>query len=458
MSIAPRQLIFYITLLLGAFLAQTSLASASSSTNDIAVRQLVEKNLPSLITYYTTLHAAPELSHQEAHTAEGIAQELRFAGFEVIEHIGKYESSKLKPSGVAGVLKNGPGPTVLIRADMDALPIEEKTGLPYASTRRMTADSGVEVPVMHACGHDIHVTSLVGVARVMSKLKNNWHGTLVLIGQPAEETMDGALSLLHDNLYGRIPKPDFALALHDSADVPAGSISLTPGYTLAMSTQMDVTVRGVSGHSSRPEAAKDPIVLAANIIMQLQTIVSREISPFDQAVLTVGTIHGGIKRNIIPDEVKLEINLRAYKEDVRQHLIEAVVRISRAAALGAGMPEDRLPVVRVIENEFAPALFNDEALYIRLKPAFERALGKAHVAKQDPAMAGEDFGHLGLERSIPVFMFWLGAATPEALGKAKASGIANPGLHSSGFAPDPEPTLRTGVIAMSTAALELLAH
>ena len=191
MSIAPRQLIFYITLLLGAFLAQTSLASASSSTNDIAVRQLVEKNLPSLITYYTTLHAAPELSHQEAHTAEGIAQELRFAGFEVIEHIGKYESSKLKPSGVAGVLKNGPGPTVLIRADMDALPIEEKTGLPYASTRRMTADSGVEVPVMHACGHDIHVTSLVGVARVMSKLKNNWHGTLVLMASPPKKQWMG---------------------------------------------------------------------------------------------------------------------------------------------------------------------------------------------------------------------------------------------------------------------------
>jgi hippurate hydrolase len=454
---APRQLIRSIMILMSSLLAEALLASASSA-NDVAVRQLVEQNIPSLVSYYKALHATPELSHQETHTAAGIAQELRLAGFEVIEHIGKYESSTQEAHGIAGVLKNGSGPTVLIRADMDALPIEEKTHLPYASTRRMTADNGTEVPVMHACGHDIHVTSLVGVARIMSKLKNSWHGTLILLGQPAEETMDGALSLLHDHLYERVPKPDFALALHDSADVEAGSISLTPGYTLAMSTQMDVTVRGVSGHSSRPESAKDPVVLAANIIMQLQTVVAREISPFDQAVLTVGTIHGGIKRNIIPDEVKLEINLRAYKEDVRQHLIEAVARISRAAALGAGMPDDRLPIVRVIENEFAPALFNDEALYARLKPAFERALGKAHVAKQDPAMASEDFGHLGLERSIPVFMFWLGAATPEALSKAKASGIANPGLHSSGFAPDPEPTLRTGVIAMSTAALELLAH
>jgi hippurate hydrolase len=431
-------------------------AVAAGADNDADVRDLVDRNLSGLVVYYTALHAAPELSRQEAQTSAHLAAELRAAGYAVIDHIGKYPVPDFKGYGVIGVLRNGPGPTLLIRADMDALPVQEQTGLPYASTRHVRSESGAEIPVMHACGHDIHVTSLVGVARIMAALKDRWSGTLLLVGQPAEETIDGALAMLRDGLYDRVPRPDVALALHDTPLLQVGAIGLTPGYAMATSTQMDVVVRGVGGHGARPDEAKDPVVLAANIIMQLQTIVSREISPFDQAVVTVGTIHGGTKRNVIPDEVKLELNIRAYKEDVRQHLIEAVARISRAAALGAGMPEERLPLVTVIDAEFAPALQNDVRLIARLRPVFERVLGAEHVLDVAPVMISEDFGRFGLDGKIPVLLFWVGASAPETLAEARRTGTPMPGLHSSRFAPVPGPTLRTGIIAMTTAALELL--
>jgi hippurate hydrolase len=300
------------------------------------------------------------------------------------------------------------------------------------------------------------VTSLVGFARVMSRLRDRWHGTLMLVGQPAEETIDGALAMLRDGFAERFPKPDLALALHDNGLLPAGAVGLTPGYALATSTQMDVVVRGVGGHGSQPQDAKDPVVLAANIILQLQTIVSREISPFDQAVVTVGTIHGGLKRNIIPDEVKLELNIRAYKEEVRQHIIQAVARITRAAALGAGMPEDRLPLVSVLDNEFATALYNDPALTERLRPALKRALGEDNVRDFPPMMASEDFGQFGLERKVPVMMFWVGANSTETLARAARDGTPVPSPHSPLFAPVAAPTLRTGIVAMSAAALEIL--
>jgi amidohydrolase len=392
----------------------------------------------------------------EEKTSADLAQQLRAAGFEVTERLGKYALPGYQGYGVVGLLKNGPGPTLLVRADLDALPVEEQTGLPYASKRRVRTASGAEVPVMHACGHDIHVTALVGLARVMSKLKQRWHGTLLLVGQPAEETIDGALAMLRDGFYTRFPKPDMALSLHDSGALPAGTVGLTPGYALATSTQMDVVVRGVGGHGSRPEDAKDPIVLAANIIMQLQTIVSREISPFDQAVVTVGTIHGGLKRNIIPDEVKLELNIRAYKEEVRQHIIQAVARIVRAAALGAGMPEERLPLVSVIDTEFAPALYNEPAIVARLKPVLQRALGADNVRDVAPIMGSEDFGEFGLGREIPLLQFTVGASSAETLASARRTGTPAPGIHSPRFAPVAAPTLRTGVVAMSAAALEIL--
>jgi hippurate hydrolase len=433
-------------------------ASAAASPVDSEVAGLVDHELDGLVGYYKALHAAPELSRQEEHTAADLARELRGAGFEVTEHVGRYSTPAYKGTGVVAVLRNGAGPTLLVRADMDALPIEEQTGLPYASHRRMKNEAGVEMPVMHACGHDVHVTSLVGTARVLAKLRSRWHGTLILLGQPAEETIDGAQAVIRDGLYERFPRPDLVLALHDSPFLPVGSVGVTPGFAMATSTQMDVMVRGVGGHGSRPEDVKDPVVLAASIVMQLQTIVSREISPFDQAVVTVGTIHGGTKRNIIPNEVKLELNIRAYKPEVREHIIQAVARISRAAALGAGVPEDRLPLVSVIEDEFAPALYNEPATVARVRSAFQRALGAANVRSVDPVMASEDFGYLGVDGKIPVMMFALGANSPERIDEAKRTGVPVHGLHTSRFEPIPAPTLRTGVVAMSTAILEILGN
>jgi amidohydrolase len=423
---------------------------------DVEVKQLTERQLPQLVGIYEELHAAPELSRLEAKTSARLATELRALGYEVTERVGKYFVKAWQGYGVVAILRNGPGPTLLIRADMDGLPVEEKTGLPYASKVRMQNEAGQEVPVMHACGHDVHVTAMIGVARNMAALKKHWRGTLMLVGQPAEETFDGALAMLNDGLYQRFPTPDMAIALHDYSELPAGTVGITPGDAMATSTQVDIVVRGVGGHGSAPHRAKDPIVLAANIVMQLQTIVAREVSPFDQAVLTVGTIHGGLKRNIIPDEVKLELNLRAYKEDVRQAMIEAIARISRAAALGAGLPEDRLPVVTVLETEFAPVVRNDPALTERMTATFQRVLGLDNVHALPPVMGSEDFGQLGLNGRIPVKMFRVGVVNPDTYAEARRTGATLPSTHSPLFAPDPEPTIRTGVVAMTAAALDLL--
>jgi hippurate hydrolase len=339
---------------------------------------------------------------------------------------------------------------------MDALPIEEQTGLPYASHKRMLGNTGTVVPVMHACGHDIHVTSLVGTARVLAALKDHWHGTVILLGQPAEETIDGAAALVRGGLYDRLPTPDYALALHSTSTIPAGTVGIVSGFALATSTSMDVVVRGVGGHGSRPEDARDPVVLAANIVMQLQTIVSRETSPFDPSVLTVGSIHGGTKRNIIPDEVKLELTLRTYTESTREHMIQAVARIARAAALGADVPEDRLPLVRVIETEYAPALYNEPTLVARVRPALERTLGEAQVRDYPKIMGSEDFGNLGLDGKIPVMLFWLGVSDPVRAAEAAQRHEPLPNIHSPLYAPLPSPSLRTGVLALSSAALDLL--
>jgi amidohydrolase len=417
---------------------------------------LIDRELPQLVSTYKMLHAAPELSHYEVKTSAFLAQQLRALGYEVTENIGKYDKPEWKGHGVIAVLKNGAGPTVLVRSDMDALPVEEKTGLAYASAVKTKNDDGQDVSVMHACGHDIHMTSLLGTAKMLAELKDQWHGTLVLIGQPAEETIDGAKAMLADGLYSKIPKPDFIIALHDSADLEAGKISYTPGYSMANSTSVEITIRGLGGHGSKPEATKDPIVVAAQVILALQTIVSRENSPLDPAVVTVGSIHGGAKSNIIPDEVKMLLTVRSYKEEVRQHILASIERITKNIAAAAGIPEDRAPIVKASETEMTPALYNDPQLTERVATALQKSLGADNVVKLPPIMASEDFGRYSLDQQIPSVMFWLGAIEPARVEASKKSGKPLPSLHSSLFAPLPEPTLRTGVKAMTSAVLELM--
>src|SRR5437773_457020 len=417
---------------------------------------LVDREITQLVATYKMLHASPELSHREEKTSAFFATQLRALGFTVTEHLGKYDRPGFTGYGVVAVMKNGDGPTVLVRTDLDALPVEEKTGLPYASTVKAKNDAGQDVGVMHACGHDVHITSMLGTAKVLAQLKDQWRGTLGLIGQPAEETVDGARAMLADGLYTRFPKPDFAIALHDSADVEAGRVVYCPGYAMASSTSIDVVIRGVGGHGSKPEATKDPVVMAAQIILALQTIVSRENSPLDPAVVTVGSIHGGTKRNIIPDEVTLQLTTRTFKEDVRLRIIASIERIAKSVALGAGVPEDRLPIIRVVESENAPALYNDPQLTERLATAIGRTIGTDNVTKVAPLMGSEDFGRFSLDRQIPAFMFWLGAIEPSRVEASRKSGKPLPSLHSSLFEPLPEPTLRTGVRAMTAAVLELM--
>ena len=417
---------------------------------------LVDRELAQLVSTYKMLHAAPELSHYEARTSAFLAEQLRALGYDVTEHVGKYSRPEWKGYGVVAVMKNGAGPTVVVRSDMDALPVEEKTGLPYASTVKMKNDAGEEVSVMHACGHDVHMTTLLGTAKMLAQLKDQWHGTLVLIGQPAEETIDGARAMLADGLYSKIPKPDYVIALHDSADLETGKISYTPGYAMANSTTVEVTIRGLGGHGSKPESTKDPIVVAAQVIMALQTIVSRENSPLDPAVVTIGSIHGGAKSNIIPDEVKMMLTVRSYKEEVRQHILASIERITKNIAAAAGIPEDRAPIVKASETEYTPALYNDPQLTERVVGSLQKTLGADNVVKLPPVMASEDFGRYSLEQQIPTVLLNLGAVDPAKVAESKRTGKPLPSLHSSLFAPVPEPTLRTGVKAMTTAVLELM--
>lgn len=444
-----RQILVPAVLIFGLIAAPLTARAQQTSLD-----ALIERDLASLLSTYKSLHQAPELSHREEKTSAFVAGELRKLGFTVTERIGKFQNSQWLGYGVIGVLKNGPGPTVLVRTELDALPVEEKTGLPYSSSVKSKNDAGVEVSVMHACGHDIHMTSFLGTAKLLTELKNQWSGTLVMLGQPAEETGDGANAMLRDELYTRFPRPDFAIALHDKPELETGKVGYTPGFAMASATSIDIKIRGVGGHGSAPENTKDPIVTAAQVVMALQTIVSRENSPLDPAVVTVGSIHGGTRYNIIPDEVNLQLTVRTYKPEVRARILASIERIVKGVALTAGIPEDRAPIVKVAEG--TGSTYNDPKLLERLAGAFRQALGADNVVQVPPIMASEDFGYFSLDQKIPATIFWLGASDAAKLKQSRDSGVAVPGLHSALFAPVPEPTLRTGIKAMTSAVLELM--
>ena len=417
---------------------------------------LVTPQLPGLVETYKNIHSHPELSHHEERTAGILAAELRKAGFAVTERVGRYPDGS-QAYGVVGVLQNGPGAKLLIRADMDALPIIEQTGVPYASNVRSKNPAGQEVGVMHACGHDVHVTTLIGTARTLAASRSRWHGTLILIGQPSEETIDGAKAVLADRFYERFGKPDFAMALHDTNELAAGTVALRSGAAQAGSTSIDVILRGIGTHGAHPQSGKDPIVMAGEFIVLLQTIVSRQEDPGDPAVVTVGTIHGGTKRNIIPNEVKLEITARAFSDQARQIIIDGIRRTAAGVALSAGVPDSLAPIVTILENESAPVMYNDPAMTAKVREALINALGASNVFTSAAVMESEDFGNFGLEgHAIPTLMFGLGAVDGAQLAEARAAGKSLPGPHSSLFQPVPEPTLRTGVTAMSQAAIALL--
>lgn len=419
-------------------------------TSQEFVRAQVAENYPSLKTLYEDLHAHPELSLMEEKTSAKIAAELRAVGFEVTTKFGGY--------GIVGILKNGAGPTLLIRTDLDALPVGEETGVPYASKSRVNNLSGQEVPVMHACGHDIHMTVFVGTARILASRKNDWSGTLVLVGQPAEEIGVGARTMLAAGLYHQFPTPNYAVAIHDSASLPAGTVGTIEGYTMANVDTMEITVRGVGGHGAYPHLTKDPVVLAARIVVALQTIVSRETRPLDPAVVTVGSIHGGTKSNVIPDEVKLQLTLRSYSDAVRQHTIEAVKRICRGEAIAAGIPEELMPVVSISDDQFTPATYNDPDLTRRVRKILTTWLGETNVRTIDPEMGGEDFSQFGRTvEKVPLCLFRVGAVAPEKVMESQRTGTPLPSLHSSKFAPQPEPTIKTGVESLTAVALDLLA-
>ena len=408
-----------------------------------------------LVGIYKSLHEHPELSHFEEHTSALVASELRKAGYTVTDHIGKYPDGS-GAYGVVAILRNGPGSTLLVRADMDALPIAEETGVPYASHVVAQDKSGQQVPVMHACGHDVHTTVLIGTARVMAASRDQWHGTLMLVGQPSEETGDGAKAMLADHLYERFGKPDLIIGLHDTNRLPAGKVAVIPGDAQAGSTAVDVVIHGIGGHGAAPEAGRDPITLAALYIAQIQTIVSREEDPQDPAVVTVGSIHGGTKRNIIPDEVKLQLTTRYFSAQSRQRIITGLQQMAAGITASAGLPPEKAATVTVLEDESTPVQHNDLALTARERAIFEKTFGAENVVTLTPLMTSEDVGMFGLDGKIPMGYFRIGAIYPDRFAQAEAQGKLPPGLHTSKFEPDPEPTITTGVKAMAAVATTLL--
>jgi amidohydrolase len=434
----------------------TSIFCSAVAFAQEAPQSLADAELPSLLTIYKDIHSHPELSTKEERSSAIVAKELRAAGCEVTENFGKYDNPNWKCYGVVGVMKNGPGPTILVRTDMDALPVQEQTGAPYASKVTMTNTEGKEVPVMHACGHDIHMSAFIGTARMLQRLKNQWSGTVIFVGQPAEEMVGGARAMLKAGLYQRFGRPDYALGLHDDAEIETGKIGITEGYCYANVDSVDVIVHGMGGHGAYPHKTKDPIALCAEMINAWQTIASRENNPLDPVVVTVGSIHGGTKHNIIPDDVKMQLTVRTYKPEVRQHVLAAIERIAKGCATAAGLPQDKLPEVKVLKDEGVNATYNNPELTKRVATALKTAIGENNVIHKEPTMGGEDFSEFSLpDHSIPACMFNVGAVDPAKVAESKKTGAVLPSLHSSKFLPVPEPTIRTAVIGMTSSVLEL---
>jgi amidohydrolase len=403
-----------------------------------------------LLELYKELHANPELSYQEYETSKKLASVLESIGYQVTRNVGG--------NGVVALLENGDGNTVMFRADMDGLPVEEKTGASYASKNRVKNLDGEEVFTMHACGHDVHMTVLIGVAEYLYKIKDTWQGKLLLVLEPAEEVSGGARNMIKDGLFTKFPRPDFNLAFHVSASLQAGKVGYLPGWAMANVDSVDITVKGLGGHGAYPHTTKDPIVIAANIVTQLQTIVSRQIAPTDPAVVTVGSIHGGTKHNVIPNEVKLQLTLRSYTDEVRNQTLSSIERIVRGSAISAGLTEEYFPVIE-IKDEYTPAVFNNPSLVEKVQRSFVNTLGDDKVIEVSPVMGGEDFGMFGrVEPIIPTALFWLGAVNNEVYEKAKRDDLTLPSLHSDLFLPDADPAINTGVEAMSNAIVDLFAN
>jgi amidohydrolase len=415
-------------------------AAASSGTD---IRSEIDAAYPQAETLYFDLHRHPELSMHEQHTAAKLAAVLRELHFEVTEHVGG--------TGVVGVLRNGQGPVVLLRTELDALPVEEKTGLPFASTERTTDAAGHDVAVMHACGHDAHMAAWTATARVMASTRDRWRGTLILIGQPAEEDGDGATDMVQDGLFTRFPKPDYALAVHDDSRYPAGLIGYQVDAVMSAIDELTLIVHGRGGHGARPESTVDPIVIAARIVVTLQTIVSRETSPLEPSVITVGSIHGGTRPNIIPDDVTMQLTVRSVSEANRQHLLSAIARIAKAEAAAAGAPVE--PTLQ--SDGHIPALINDTALAQRVSAALLRQLGPTRVKNTAPEMVSEDFSVFG-EAGVKLLMLRIGATSQAVLDASAQSGVPVPSLHSARFAPEREPTIKAAATAEVLALRELM--
>ena len=417
---------------------------ASSTTLELKL----DKTMPAIEKFYLDLHQSPELSYHEQETGEKLATKLRALGYEVTDNVGGF--------GVVGLYKNGDGPTIMIRTDTDGLPIIEQTGKSYASTVTVINDEGANVGVMHGCGHDIHMSSFIGTAQQLMLHKDAWQGTLMMVAQPAEEVGGGAKAMLKEGLFSKYPTPDHVIALHVSASVPAGQVSMKNEYTMASVDSVDITVKGKGGHGAYPHMTIDPVVIASRIVLALQTITSRELSPLEPSVITVGSIHGGAKHNVISNEVKLQLTLRSYNPKIREQQIAAIKRITKGIALSAGLDESLIPVVYVHEDESIPSTYNDPAQTNIVRNAISSAIGQSNVLETEAVMAGEDFGLYGrTDKNIPITLFWLGGVEQAKYQAAQTSGATLPSLHSSKFAPDYKVAIPTGITAMSNAAVAL---